>query len=453
MRYICTSIVGAALLSTTGTGLGQTMDFFPQQVLTSLDGATNGYFGFSVAIEGATAVIGADGVDSETGTAYVFTRDAGGTWNQFQEISDPDGTQGDLFGYKVVLVGDIALIGAPGVDSNTGSVHVFASDESGIWIQRQELVASGGVQGDYFGQSIAIDGETAIIGAWGVDGVTGSAYVFTRDGSGTWSQAQKLTASDGAAGDYFGWSVALDGDTAVIGAWGTHSETGSAVIFTRDGSDAWSQAQELTASDAAQGSAVGVSVAIDGTTAMIGAPGASDNAGTAYLFTRDAGNTWSEAWAFTAPDGANNDYFGGTVAIDGDTGLISEPGFNGEAGSVHVLERDAGGIWNLGQELTAPDQSQNANFGFSIAIDGDTVMIGANEANDYVGNAYAFSRDASMPCLGDEDGDGSVDVLGLLAVISAWGECDGDCPSDFDANGIVDVIDLLIVFDAWGDCP
>ena len=80
-------------------------------------------------------------------------------------------------------------------------------------------------------------------------------------------------------------------------------------------------------------------------------------------------------------------------------------------------------------------------------------MIGANEANNYVGNAYAFSRDASMPCLGDEDGDGSVDVLDLLAVISAWGECDGDCPSDFDANGIVDVIDLLIVFDACGACP
>ncbi|NNE34075.1 MAG: hypothetical protein HKN13_02490, partial [Rhodothermales bacterium] len=164
----------------------------------------------------------------------------------------------------------------------------------------QKLLASDKASGEYFGRSVAIDGDTALIGASREDDSgtynNGAAYVFTRSG-GSWSEQAKLLASDKASGDYFGYSVAIDGDTALIGASGEDdsgtSQNGAAYVFTRS-SGSWSEQAKLLASDKASGEYFGNSVAIDGDTALIGASGEDDsgtyNNGAAYVFTRSGGS-------------------------------------------------------------------------------------------------------------------------------------------------------------------
>jgi len=195
----------------------------------------------------------------------------------------------------------------------------------------QKVTASDGAAGDLFGISMALSGDTALVGAWahdvGANANQGSAYVFVRSGS-TWSLQQKLTASDGATGDEFGFSVALSGDTALIGAptvdIGANLNQGSVYVFVRSGST-WSQQSKLTASDGAAGDWFGYQVALSSDTALVGATndtiGANAYQGSAYVFTR-SGTTWSQQAKLTASDGAADDQFGNSVALSGDTALV-----------------------------------------------------------------------------------------------------------------------------------
>ena len=180
---------------------------------------------------------------------------------QQAKLTASDGAGGDWFGFSVAVDRDTAVVGAAldgvGGNASQGSVYVFTRS-SGSWTQQQKLTASDGAASDWFGRSVAMSGDTAVVGAPfdddnGTD--SGSAYVFTRS-SGSWTQQQKLTAPDGAASDRFGISVAVDGDTAVVGAYldtiGGDREQGSAYVFTRSGGS-WTQQQKLTASDGAAG--------------------------------------------------------------------------------------------------------------------------------------------------------------------------------------------------------
>jgi len=267
-----------------------------QQTLTQSDGAASDNFGFSVALsaDGNTAIVGAlfDDVSgvSNQGSASVFTR-VGGVWTQQQTITQSDGLAFDLFGYSVALSadGNTAIVGAyfddVGGVLNQGSVSVFAR-VGGVWTQQQTLTQSDGGFADAFGVSVALsaDGNTAIVGAFyddvGGRADQGSVSVFTRVG-GVWTQQQTITQSDGAAGDFFGVSVAVsaDGNTAIVGAnsdavVGGGADQGSASVFTRVGG-VWTQQQTITQSDGAAGDRFGYSVALsaDGTTTIVGAIG------------------------------------------------------------------------------------------------------------------------------------------------------------------------------------
>ncbi len=275
-----------------------------QAKLTASDGAAVDLFGYSVALSGDTALFGArfddddvNGVDS--GSAYVFIR-SGTTWSQQVKLTAADVAAGDEFGYSVALFGDTAVITADaddddvnGVDS--GSAYVFTRSGT-AWSQQAKLTAADSAAGDMFGVRVALSGDTALIGARfddddGVD--SGSAYVFTRTGT-AWSQQAKLTAADSAAGDWFGYSVALSSDTALIGAHFNDYDvdgvdSGSAYIFKRSGTT-WSQQAKLTAADATAGDQFGGRVALSGDTALIGARLVDNDvygvdSGSAYVFT------------------------------------------------------------------------------------------------------------------------------------------------------------------------
>jgi hypothetical protein len=327
---------------------------------------------------------------------------------QAAQFTAVDGAKGDRFGRAVAVSGDTVLVGATGADGTPGAAYVFVRSGAS-WSFQQKLTAGDGQGGDWFGHSVAVWGDTALVGAVYDDvGATsvnqGSAYVYTRSGT-TWSQQQRLTADDGAAGDDFGWSVALSGDTALIGAFGAHAYQGSAYVFARSGTS-WTQQKQLAADDPGPVHGFGCSVALSGDTALVGASG--DDVGTdkgqgaAYVFTR-SGTTWSQQQRLTAADGTTDDWFGRAVALDGDTALVGmhgdDAGAAGNRGSAYVYTR-SGTIWSQQQQLTASDGAADDQFGWSVALSGDAAVVGAPShsvgANTDQGSAYVYTRSGTI---------------------------------------------------------
>jgi len=315
------------------------------------DAAAYDSFGEAVSISGDTAVIGAYGDDDValgSGSTYIFTL-SGSNWSQQAKLTAGDAAAYDSFGEAVSISGDTAVIGAPRDDdggSNSGSAYIFTRSGS-TWSQQAKLTASDAAANDHFGYSVSISSDTTVVGAYWNDDAgsdSGSAYVFTRSGS-TWSQQAKLTASDAAASDYFGVAVSVSGDTAVIGAYldgDAGSYSGSAYVFTRSGST-WSQQAKLTASDAAANDLFGGDVSVSGDTAVIGAQGDADagsSSGSAYVFTR-SGSTWTQRAKLNASDAAASDLFGRAVSISGETALVGaylNDDAGNDSGSAYIFE-------------------------------------------------------------------------------------------------------------------
>lgn len=250
-----------------------------QAALTAQDSAASDRLGRSVSISGETVIAGAhldDDAGNDSGAAYVFTR-SGTTWAEQAKLTAADGGSSDHFGYSVAIDGDVAVVGAPQDDDralNGGAAYVFTRS-GGAWTQQAKLTAVDGGQVDNFGRAVAVRGDTVLVGVLFDDdrgSNSGSAYVFTRSGT-TWSQQAKLTAADGATGEAFGVAAALSGGTAVIGAPGDSdagNASGAAFVFTVTGT-VWIEQAKLVAPDAAAGDQFGIAVALDGATAVVGA--------------------------------------------------------------------------------------------------------------------------------------------------------------------------------------
>ncbi|MEO0998173.1 MAG: FG-GAP repeat protein, partial [Pseudomonadota bacterium] len=362
--------------------------------LVADDGDANDFFGFSVALDGDTAVIGAQGDDDDgddSGAAYVFSRTGSG-WSRQAKLTADDGAAGDQFGGSVALSGETALIGARRDDGNgdgAGAAYVFTRSGAG-WSQQIKLTATDGAAGAEFGYSVALSGDTAIVGAAKDDHKgddSGSVYVFTRSGTG-WSQEAKLTAADGAEGDVFGISVALCGDTALIGADlddDNGENSGAAYVFTRS-NGTWRQQTKLTAADGEAVDIFGVRVALSGDTALIAARRDDDDvngvdSGSAYVFVR-SGTSWSQQARLTADDGEAGDMFGYNVALSEDTAVVTAAMDDDEAdnsGAAYVFARSETG-WSQQARFTAPNGAADDVFGWSVALSGSTVVIGARTA-------------------------------------------------------------------------
>ncbi len=323
-----------------------------QAKLTTSGGSRVDVFGCSVSISGDYAIVGAskdyDNGDN-SGAAYIFKRD-GTSWSQQAKLTASDGAPEDSFGRSVSISGRYAIIGAIGDDDkggNSGSAYIFRRDGAG-WSQQAKLTASDGDRLDCYGGSVSISGDYVIVGAYNDDdngGGSGSAYVSKRDGT-SWSQQAKLTASDPAPVDFFGWSVSINGDYAVVGAFRDDDkgpDSGSAYIFKRDATS-WNQQAKLIASDGTYGDYFGRSVSISGDYAIIGADGDDDNggnSGSAYIFQRDA-TSWIEQDKLIASDGAQLDNFGCAVSISGDyavAGAYQDDDNGSSSGSIYIFNK------------------------------------------------------------------------------------------------------------------
>jgi hypothetical protein len=327
--------------------------------VAELEGSVNGvyFFGGPVAISGTTAVVG----------PCVFTKTANG-WKQVAELNGSDTVADeDAFGDSVAISGTTIVVGAPDYANNAGRAYVFMN-KAGVWKQAAELKGSDTVAGDYFGYSVAISGTTVVATAYGYDSAhTGAAYVFTKTATG-WKQAAELKGSDTAAGDDFGGSVAISGTTAVVGP----------CVFTKT-ANGWKQVAELNGSDTvADEDAFGDSVAISGTTAVVGAYGGD---GVAYVFTKTA-TGWKQAAELVGPMAFDD--FGGSVAISGTTVVVGadEQGSEEFVGRAYVFTKMATG-WGQVAELKGSGTMTEHNFGSEVAISGTTAVV-AEASRAYV---------------------------------------------------------------------
>ena len=345
---------------------------------------------------------------------------------EVKKLTASDAQTFDLFGVSVAVAGDTVIVGAVleeagGNGAGAGAAYVFQRDQGGAgnWGEVTKLTASDAQAGDFFGGSVAVSGDTAVVGARSEDAEgnrAGAAYVFQRNQGGVdnWGEVTKLTASDAQAEDWFGFSVAVSGDTAVVGA-----------VFESEGGN-WGEVTKLTASDAQAGDRFGQSVAVSGETTVVGAlaedagGGLYDDFGAAYVFQRDQGGAgnWGEVQKLTASDAQALDAFGGTVAVSGDTAVVGawgEDAGGSQAGAAYVFQRDQGSAGNWGEvkKLTASDTQAFDQFGSSVAVSGDTAVVGTpteDAGSSNAGAAYVFERKDPA---GDTDGDGLPNSIDL----------------------------------------
>ncbi len=479
-------------------------------------------FGSSVSVNGDRVVVGYYlDLGDDSGSAYIFRNDTNGTpldpsddrWVQEAWLTASDGATDDYFGSSVSIEAGRVVIGAPFDDDagrNSGSAYVFRFEDNGtpldpsddLWVEEVKLTALDAHEGDLFGISVSISLDHAIVGAMEDDGLAdgaGSAYVFRRDDNDTpddpsddlWVQEAELTASDGAAVDRFGISVAISDHRAVVGARlddDAGRDSGSAYVFRHDDNgtpsdpsdDFWIEEDKLTASDAAAGDQFGTSVSISGDRAVVGAH-LDDDAGTfsgsAYVFRRDDNTTpldpsddlWVQEDKLTALDAAGGDRFGVSVSISGDRIIVGAVGDDDacsadptcQSGSAYVFHREDNGtssdatddFWAQHAKLVASDTGKGDAFGSSVSISGAQGVVAAHLDDDYrgedSGSVYIFSDSVKctdlfsyanfQSCFSGTGGDAFTDIeVGLVGVFVSsvsWGDYDSDEDLDLALAG------------------
>ncbi|MCZ6835257.1 MAG: hypothetical protein O7G85_05725 [Planctomycetota bacterium] len=356
-----------------------------EQKLLPLDGAPNEFFGVSVSVSGNVIVVGAredDDNGSQSGSAYVFRFDTNtSTWNQEQKLLASDGGTNDEFGIAVDIDGNVIVVGSHFDDDlaiDAGATYVYRHDGV-VWNEEQKLTASDGDGGDQFGQSVSISGSAILVGAFQDDVMgtdSGSAYMFRHDGLG-WNQEQKLAPADGAAEDWYGWSVSIDGAAALVGSVQDDSLAldGGATYYYEYSGGVWTMIQELFASDGADGDWFGSAVAIRNGRILIGARRDDDfgvDSGSAYTFVIDPNdcNTNGIPDACDIQDGFSSDCNGNGVPDECDI-LIEDCNTNGIPDSCE-LDTDGDGVIDACENcINDPNKLEPGLCGCGIADDDD----------------------------------------------------------------------------------
>ena len=377
--------------------------FSQQAKLTLNGGAANDLFGNYVALSGDWAVFGHPqkdvGGNQDQGAAYVYQR-AGATWTLKQTLTASDGGAFDRFGLGLAISGSTMVIGAHTDNIGKGAAYVFAL-VGNTWVERQKLTASDGQAKDNFGVSVAVSGQSIVVGAPG-EGITdthtpGAAYVFILSGT-TWAQQQKLTAPDGVPGGGFG-TVTISGDAVVVSAhdnpW-LGIDHGAVYLFKRSGGW-WNFQQKLTSPNPVPLGHYGHIAVLSGDTLVVGGEVATPFIEETIYVYAQSGGIWGLQQKLSDPDGVGAG-FGLRFEFDGErivAGCTNDDILGAEKpGSAYVFAR-TGTTWTLQQKLIAADGQAQDYFGQSVALSGGTIIVGAYlddiGANQDQGSAYVFN--------------------------------------------------------------
>lgn len=397
------------------------------------DGPLGFEFGLSIALENNILAVGAPQGDTDncspaascTGAVYIFQRNPAGDWSEVQKLTSSDAEPNDAFGSSVSINGGILVVGAIHEDGscfgvcNRGAAYVFEKNEQGSWNEIQKIAPRDLEDFDSFGKSISLKGDDLAIGAPFHDAVgpnAGAVYIYKHLDQMDWVEVRKITADDADFGDVFGSAVAIEKDILLVGAKSQgqgSSRRGAAYFFKRSPEGIWLQKQKLLAGDnVGEEKNFGESISLDGNSLVVGAPLDSESPvcqgdvkckkGSVYFFERAATDVWTQSQKIMASDAESNDNFGISVAIQEDRILVgsyldddacpSSPSCN--SGSAYVFERNPEGTWEEARKLTASDAaSARGLFGISVDLDQHTLAIGARRANA----AYVFSSPQSSP--------------------------------------------------------
>lgn len=365
--------------------------FATQDMIVAKDGKANDYFGNSAAIDGNTVLVGAYKADIDqvvdAGAAYVYVLNDNAWHQQAKLVAEPFFAE-DTTGGNVALNNDIAVLGVIGRDDkgkDAGAVITFERHGEN-WRRTQLITAPDAKPGDAFGQSISLTKNHLVIGAPRSDAMgenSGAAYIFERVNN-KWRYQTKIKASDGAAGDLFGISIAIDGETIVVGA-DLHDEkaenAGAVYVYALAHDNKWKQEAKLIADDAGDTDIFGVRVAISDNVALVSArrddvEGIGIDAGSAYIFERN-GSSWTQKVKLTSPDGQADDRFGRGVALSGNKAIIGAMNHDAkgiDTGAVYVYEK-VSGVWQFTSKITAKNSFANDRFGWNVGLSGNMAVI------------------------------------------------------------------------------
>jgi hypothetical protein len=401
-----------------------------QQYLSASDGFPLNNFGEAVALDGDYALVGAPGAQA----AYVYARQ-GAVWVEEAVLRDPEPGSGTAFGHAVALRDDHALVGDwtdGGEGLFAGAAYVFVRNPDGTWMQEAKLTASNAAPFDNFGWSVALEADRALVGAYakkGVGTIDGVVYVFEYDGT-AWAEAGQVTDPVACCIQSFGWALGLDGDAAIVGAPGDDAAglgTGAAYILARNGSS-WEIATRLAVEAPGLDDAFGYAVALSGDYAVVGAllhDTAGQNAGAAYVFVRE-GETWTQQARLTASDPDAADLFGNAVALRGDSllvGAFNDDAGGDNAGAAYLFVRE-GTTWTQRARLAAANANDLDFFGNAVALGDRTALVGAYTNSNAEGAAYLYTIKNPFLTLTTPNG-GEVFVRGTTIPITWADNLDG----------------------------
>ncbi len=444
--------------------------------LLAPDGADGDSFGQFISIDNTTMAIGAirhddNGVD--TGSVYIFDKDVNGDWQQTAKLNASDGIANDRFGAQVALKGDALFVGSiadNGISYDKGAVYVF-NRISGIWVESAKLIQPDPGTGinSSFATALSTDGDTVLVGSSHYDAAgtnAGAVFVYESDTSGNWNYQTTILPPQSST-EFFGKAVSLEGNTALIGAsWDGDNglRAGAAFIYERDVNGNWSLQQKLHASDGMPDDNFGHIAMLRNDTAIISSQWNDEidiNAGAVYVFEKDSG-VWNQSTKLKASNGNASDFFGSSIAFDGEILVIGTTGHDsiviGDGyGGAYVFQKSTSGAWSEELILTPSDATLDDSYGVAVALaDTGTIVIGSKNFRDTTGNqvgAVVVYEHSEL----DTDGDGIIDTADNCPAIVNPDQADNDldgigdiCDVDDDNDSIDDLADNCVFTDNPG---
>jgi choice-of-anchor B domain-containing protein len=413
-------------------------------------------FGSAVATNGREIFIGEPLNSYTPGFVHVYHRGPNGAWRVGAQLKALQGSNFDRFGRSLSADGDRLLIGSTSIDSSRGAAYVFDRDRAGAWRQAAKLVPAGAKPSDSWGRMVLLQGDAAYVSAWGANESRGAVSIWRRGAAGQWSEAGTVSAGDGAPGDFFGGPVAVAGDLMLVGAQQRDSSKGAAYVFRRDPSGQWKEEAKLVGRGITRFGRFGTAVAIDGSTLLVGAPGADGGVGAVYAF-HQQNNQWVEQARMAPFDGVPQAQFGSTILAQPAEVWIGAPGAD-RAGRIYRLAKTAEGGFSGMTKLAQKDTEQGDQFGAALAVGGTTAVVGLPGDDNGAGTAFILDRGTGLFSSGSKVWTEATSIAALTGTKRDCGTAkkvgDFGC-SDVDLMAFLPIKDIgggrgVQLNDVWG---